>query len=194
VSRNELRVSGKGLENLAKLARELGARPEARIGIFSGSTDSRDDGAGLGNVQIGIIHEFNERSFLRATANAKKAEWLKLLERVLTGALQGKVEIIRGLELVAQKAASDVRRYIMVGQNLKPLHPRTIKAKGSSRPLVDTGQLVKSIGYQIAGITRAGNLTVPGAKPKKVAPRGGLKAFAKSADRARMRSLTRRRR
>jgi hypothetical protein len=46
-------------------------------------------------------------------------------------------------------ASNAAKRYILQGDNLAPNAPSTIKAKGSSRPLVDTSQLVKSITWVV---------------------------------------------
>ena len=123
----------------------------------AGKPQSGTSGRGTENITIAIIHEFGapragipSRSFLRSTAREKREEWLKLLERVLVLVLKEKLELEEALKLVGERAAADVRRKITSGPGIPPpLKEATIRAKGSSRPLVDTGQLVRSISYEI---------------------------------------------
>jgi hypothetical protein len=46
------------------------------------------------------------------------------------------------------QAAADVQAY-MVNGKFAPLKAKTIKRKGSSKPLIDTGQLRQSITYRV---------------------------------------------
>jgi hypothetical protein len=118
---------------------------------------SLTSGRGTENITIAIIHEFGapragipSRSFLRSTASKKREEWLKMLERVLVLVVKEKLELEDALKLVGERAAADVRRAITSGPGIPPpLKAATIRAKGSSRPLVDTGQLVRSISYEV---------------------------------------------
>jgi len=152
--RSSFKAKGKGLERLQKLAEQLKARPEIKVGLL-GVGDSRP--GELTNVELGVIHEYGapragipERSWLRATADLKRREWLALLERALKVALRGKLTVDQALEVVGQKAVADIQARIRRGAGIPPpLQPATIAAKGSTRPLVDTGRFVQGISYQV---------------------------------------------
>jgi phage gpG-like protein len=105
-------------------------------------------------VEIAAVHEFGsrdgripERSFLRSTAdeNVRKYERLleKATERVVSG---GAPELAFGM--VGAIATGDVQRKIAAGVP-PPLAPVTVKRKGSSTPLIDTGRLRQSIDFVV---------------------------------------------
>jgi len=60
------------------------------------------------------------------------------------------VGVMNALKRTGMDAASRVRMWFVNPKNLwAPNSPRTVKRKGSDRPLIDTGQLRKSITYVI---------------------------------------------
>lgn len=142
------------MARIAELAKALRARPVVRIGVLGAGGEARDD---LTQAELAAIHEFGapranvpERSFLRSTADAKRLEWLALLERTLRLVTAGRLEVEAALGIVGQKAVADVVARIRRGAGIPPpLQPATIRRKGSDRPLVDTGRLVQSISYEI---------------------------------------------
>lgn len=154
---SHVKATGDGMKRLAELGRALGKHPAVKIGVFADDGIRRD---GLSNVEIAIINEFREsvgpdgvgpaRSFLRSTYDAKRHDWEKLLERVLVLVIKGKLELKEALELVGQRASADVRNRILHGAGIPPPNAQsTIDRKGSSRPLVDSSQMVNSISYQV---------------------------------------------
>lgn len=152
--RSKFAAKGQGLEKLRKLARELSIRPQVKIGVLGAAVYHGDE---LTNAELAAIHEFGapragvpERSFLRSTADQKRRQWIDLLTKVLEKAVEGKTTPQVALELVGQKAVADVVAHIRTGAGIPPpLKPATIAAKGSTRPLVDTGRLVQSISYAV---------------------------------------------
>lgn len=55
----------------------------------------------------------------------------------------------RELAVTGQLAANAAKRYVMEGTHLAPNKPSTIRRKKSSRPLIDTSQMVKAITYVV---------------------------------------------
>lgn len=151
----EVHKKGPGLAKLIKIVKQLEINPEVRIGIFEGHA-GRDGTGALTNVDLGIIHEFGtpnnrppERSFLRSTADHKRAAWMDLMTRALQKVIDGKISVDTALGLVGQRASADVKRTITSGSGVPPpLSQVTIDRKGSSRPLVDSSQLLNSITYR----------------------------------------------
>lgn len=122
------------------------------VGIFSDST--REDGTPM--LVIAYVHEFGtefipERSYLRAGFDENQdkiqEEFEYLLGQVLDLKLSGKA----ALELIGASVTTKIQKYL-VDLKIPPLKPATIKAKGSSNPLVDTGQLMNSITWKIAEV------------------------------------------
>jgi phage gpG-like protein len=153
-------AKGKGLDELKALVKQLGEQPQIKIGVLTGSGASvgRGDGSTLSNVELAAIHEFGapragipQRSFLRDTADLKRDEWIAFLVRALKVVVAGRMPLETALDLTGQRAVADVLARIRQGKGIPPLPlaPATIKAKKSSRPLVDTGRLVQSIAYQV---------------------------------------------
>lgn len=87
------------------------------------------------------------RPFLRPTAAEKGApggEWSQVAAAGARAALNGKTTAAAALEALTLKAAGDVGKTI-VSITTPALSPRTIAAKGFSKPLVDTGQMLQSV-------------------------------------------------
>lgn len=103
------------------------------------------------NAAIGAIHEFGapaagipERSFLR-DALVTDRRGLAQMQRKLTAAvLAGRMTGAQAAAALGAWAVARVKNRIVDG--LSPaLQPETVERKGSSTPLVDTGQLLGAI-------------------------------------------------
>lgn len=126
----------------------------ARAGVI-GESAKADHGGGLRNVDLAVIHEFGapaagipERSFIRAPFAANRQKYLGNLGRAIAGVYKGKLPMRTALLLVADQMASDQRKAIAAGIP-PPNSPATIKRKGSSKPLIDTGQLRQSLASDV---------------------------------------------
>lgn len=127
-----------------------------KVGVF-GSAGAHA-GSGISMVEIAAVHEFGSpsigvpsRSFIRAGILEKKEEMQKFLvalaKQVVTS--QSRSAVTQALEKLGLWAQTAVKKKITGGDIPPPLAPATIARKGSSKPLVDTGQLVNSIAYQV---------------------------------------------
>jgi hypothetical protein len=56
--------------------------------------------------------------------------------------------VVEGAKIMGLAAENAVKRKILTGK-FAPLKPATIKRKGHSKPLIDTGQLYDSITSQV---------------------------------------------
>lgn len=122
------------------------------VGVHSGEGGAPAAGGGT-VADVASIHEFGlgnvpERSFVRSWADAKKSDNQKLLreaaERIVRGAT-----VDEALEQVGLVMAASMQKRIQSGEIGPPLEPATIARKGSSTPLIDTGQLVSSITHKV---------------------------------------------
>jgi hypothetical protein len=119
------------------------------IGDAAAASRGGHDGK-VTNADLALIHEFGlgvpERSFIRAAFDANRPKYLELLQRFAAAVYDGKMTVERALDLLAQEAASDMRNLIRAGEGIPPPNsPETIAEKGSSRPLVDSAQMLGSI-------------------------------------------------
>ena len=114
---------------------------------------SENHSEGITVFQIGMIHEFGvpeknipRRSFIRVPIENNIKEITKLIENnhklVSENSMSAKV----ALDRIGIKAQNTIKESFR-NNDWKPLKRATIKRKGSSRPLVDTGQLIGSISY-----------------------------------------------
>ena len=89
-----------------------------------------------------------ERSFLRSTLNENKDKATKLLIRELKGDISQGDFSGRAFAIVGENLSGEVKRKIQSG--IEPaLDPETVRRKGSSKPLIDTGNLLQSITYEV---------------------------------------------
>lgn len=147
------KVAG-GLEGL--IARRRRARAEGllvKVGLPRGS--GTHGPSGLPVVELGAIHEFGsgdgripERSFLRGTMDAKEREHNALIRKLGHAVDTGKQSPRVALEQLGMAAAANIQERIADG--IPPANaPATVKRKGSSTPLIDTGALRQAITHQV---------------------------------------------
>jgi hypothetical protein len=146
----------RGFDLLKKALEAARARGSyAKAGVI-GSGKPRT-GGGVTNVLIAAVHEFGspengipERAPIRTSFAAHRAEYLEMLRSVVKSVYQLKGGLEPGLGRIGAKMAADIKRGITSGPGLPPpLAPETVERKGSDRPLVDTGQYVNSITWEV---------------------------------------------
>jgi len=92
---------------------------------------------GKGKVVAGGVTKYGDWSKLKRTMD----RFGKNLRKNCTVALRR-----AGLEL-----EGFIKNRILTGKDMSPLHPVTIAMKGSSKPLIDGGDLLGSVGYPVCG-------------------------------------------
>lgn len=88
-----------------------------------------------------------ERSFLRSGHDENAERVLNQTERAIGQVLGGKMSVDDMLDLYGQQMSTAIKQYIKKLSS-PPNHPYTVEQKGSSNPLVDTGQLIESITWE----------------------------------------------
>lgn len=148
-------------EKRAKALSWSGKKARITIGIHASEGDGIHDdatfeadgaltpGAALTVAEVGAFHEFGtrnipQRSFIRAWFDGAIQENKALVQSQLALVVAGRLPLEQALERVALKCEADVKRR-MRNRIPPPLKPETIKRKGSSVPLIDTGQLRAAI-------------------------------------------------
>ena len=129
-----------------------------KVGVLAGKGGSRKHtDSNFSLIEIAAVHEFGapkanipERSFIRRTFLMKRGETNKHLERLVNAIVKKDLPIATAFGALGTWAAAEVKKTMTVGPHIPPpLKPRTVAAKGSSRPLIDTGQLANSINWEI---------------------------------------------
>ena len=103
--------------------------------------------------EIAEFHEFGlgnnpERSFIRAWVDANPGKIRTAMTRLLESVIKGKRTKEQAMNSFGQWAVGQIQKRIASGI-APPLSQVTILRKGSSIPLIDTGQLRASITYQV---------------------------------------------
>lgn len=88
-----------------------------------------------------------ERSFLRNGHDANSDRIIKQTERAIGMVIGGRMTVDDLLDLYGQQMATAIKKY---ARDLRtpPNHPFTIEQKGSSNPLVDTGDMIEHIMWE----------------------------------------------
>ena len=123
-----------------------------KIGVVGDKAGQREEG-GLTNAQLAMYQEFGTenipaRSFINKPFANNKGKYLRALAELLPKVLEGTMPVSKALNLVGLAGEKDMRDAIRDGIP-PPLAPATIAAKGSSKPLIDTGQLLRSISHLV---------------------------------------------
>lgn len=146
------------LQRLAKINAS-----SVKIGILAAdfktekTGDDEGDSTTLG--EIALIHEFGtdqipQRSFIRSTFHEKRKEWRAFAKQQIELAMKGQLTEKQVLERLGLRIQADIKNRIVAGIG-PPLSPITIqlrlqkRGKASTTPLIDTGQLLNSINYEV---------------------------------------------
>lgn len=142
----------------ALMARLGGGEQHVKVGVLGSHGGGDQEGDSDATVaMIALIHEFGsddgkvpERSFIRRALIVHEREIAAMQARLARQVVAGNLTMARAHEQLGAYVAGLVKALIAEG-DIKPENaPSTIERKGSSRPLVDTGQLVGSINFEVA--------------------------------------------
>lgn len=119
---------------------------DAKAGIVSFQA------TGAGYMKLGVtkphVIKIPERSFLRAPLKANMPKYHKAFEWFVQRATQGKISMNQALNQMGMMMVRDSQEAISKG--IAPANAdSTIRRKGSSTPLIDTGRLRQSITWRV---------------------------------------------
>lgn len=139
-------TQGKGLEALKEHIGEL-VKERVFVGVPRSSNGAR------GNALIGMVHEFGlgnnpERSWLRSTMTEQSSKYAKLIAETIPESIKNGMSAHDAYSRLGTLAVNDVKLKLASGEFVA-LKQATIDRKGSSKPLIDTGNLRQSINYEI---------------------------------------------
>jgi hypothetical protein len=138
---------------MKRILRDLDAAAgwQVTVGVHGENAGDRGDFTEIDNVALAAIHEFGapgakipERSFLRTAFDKNVKKYVLVLLDGARRIVSGKGTAKQAVGLAGEVAVADVVNLINAGID-PPNAPATIAEKGSSTPLVDTGQLKQSI-------------------------------------------------
>lgn len=145
-------VKDRGFKKLQRNLKATGKRI-VRVGIFGENASEKHANSAKSNVEIAGFQEFGtgtipKRSFLRATVDAEEGNIKKLERAMVQGIIKLRTTEARGLELIGVFVVGAIQKRIQGGIDPK-LKPATERRKGSTKQLIDTGQLFQSITFAV---------------------------------------------
>lgn len=134
--------------------KEAGMRKASEIeGLFRPKgTDilAVSDGSGGLTVMFYLKKQVKipERSFMRTTFDTKINSWLEFFEDQIELVVTGELKAKQCFERLGQRMVSDIQQK-MTDVRTPPLSPATVQRKGSTNPLLDTGELRRRVTYKV---------------------------------------------
>lgn len=149
----ELRDIDRGYRALVRRVFDI-AKPRIEVGILSGqgAEDAHAGGDELTLIEVAVWNEFGttdprtgnvhvpERSFIRAWFDEREADLREKLTIGMRKVVKGDLTKELLLRQIAEEAIGQIRQRIADGID-PPNAEATIRAKGSSTPLINHGQL-----------------------------------------------------
>jgi hypothetical protein len=127
------------------------------LSVFVGFLEGAHGKGPITNAQLAYIHEHGApganipaRPFLRPPIEDNDAKLVEILTKGLKRALNTLVvsDVDVAYERTGLAAVGMVQNYMSTGR-FTPLKPATVRRKGSSQPLIDTGQLRQSVTHVV---------------------------------------------
>lgn len=159
MARASIQVSDHGYKRLLEKIGEARGQTLIRAGVFDGPPRNPERGASSApqptNAEVAAINEFGlghnpERSFLRATVDQEKSEIHDRLRHIGGTIFDFKStgDIKQEARLFGEWFVGRMKQRIRDGID-PPDAPATIAEKGSSTPLIDSGQFWSSLTYDV---------------------------------------------
>jgi phage gpG-like protein len=160
MARAKVTDKDKGWKKIAEAMR--GPSLEVGVGLIGPKASQQHRDSDLTVAEIGTLHEFGysfttpagtevevpARSFLRATIDQNQAKYTRQITQAARAITSGKISTHLALDLIGQGAVGDVQQRIADGIP-PPNAPSTIARKGSSKPLIASGQTRQEITHEV---------------------------------------------
>lgn len=128
---------------------------KVKVGLPKSKGKAMHEGGDITVAAIGTIHEFGsparnipERSFIRTTIQEEQPNIKKLFQLEVKKVIHGETTIDKMLGRIGSYTAGKIKERI-VDIKTPPNTAATIRKKGSSNPLVDTGQMLQSVDFEV---------------------------------------------
>lgn len=150
MAKSSQKLVDKGWSRIQRDTAQL-SRLYVDVGI---QADAGTDDEGNPIIVRAVANEFGtkrgipERSFVRSAFDEQQAKLNTLKKRLVSGVIAGKLSPERAAGLLGQQHEKDIKDKIR-SITSPALSPATIARKGSSKPLIDTGQMINSVRYVV---------------------------------------------
>lgn len=126
----------------------------AKVGILFD-----DDHGDFGMVELMAVHEYGspaagipERAPIRRTFEENEDKVGKFCARLAKEVVEGRMTGEEALNLLGAFGVNELKKFIVAGKATPELAEETIRRKGSSTPLIDTGRLLNAITWLVETI------------------------------------------
>lgn len=137
--------------NRDALEKQLREFERSVVAVGYPSPSPKHKGALISVAGLAIVHEFGSekqnipaRPFMRQTVKHTEAERPKKIAQFYRAVKRGRIKAKDALKALGVWYEGEIQRTIDRG-NFAPLSPATIAQKRSSKPLIDTGELKRSV-------------------------------------------------
>jgi hypothetical protein len=123
------------------------------VGILEAEGAAQSEDGALTVLQVAIINELGlgvpARSFIRAWFDQNRPKCVKFIFRTLAQAAEGKFTIDQAYDRIGLRFAGQIQKFIADG--VEPANSlETVRQKrGSTKPLINTGQMRSSIRHKV---------------------------------------------
>jgi len=155
-----------GYKKINKNIKKIRKKPYVKVGFIEGKKGNKlhKNSNGLNVAEVAALNEFGSmtniysteygtvigipsRPFMRSTFDENFNKWHKAYNDFALYFLLGDVSLNKQLLMIGEMLKKDIKHKIM-NHNFASNSPITIKAKGSSHPLIDTKQMLNSVQYK----------------------------------------------
>jgi phage gpG-like protein len=140
-------------QRLEKIIAKMAQKPQVAVGILQ----DKKIGEKFSMVDLATVHEYGskdgripQRSFMRSTCDAQQKKHTTIIQKLQSKVIAGGLSIKQALGQLGEVVAKDMVQTINSGITPE-LKPTTVKIKGSSKSLIDTGHLKGSITHEVIG-------------------------------------------
>jgi hypothetical protein len=156
--KNRLEVKDKGMAAMFERAQQI-KEAYVKVGVLADDEKGgmHYPGGDLTVAEVAAVNEYGTqdgripaRSFLRSTFEARREELAEMGREFIEKVVDGKLDLAIALGRMGAWLAGKVKRAITDGDGIPPENrPSTVRKKGSSRPLVDTGRMLAAITWSV---------------------------------------------
>lgn len=159
----EIQEIDKGARKLLVELAKLKKKPYVKAGLLESSGKHgekkgkkgqvKTKGSGPSVVEVATFQEFGtktipERAFLRLAMDENRGKLNVQIDKLFSSIVEGKMTVEQALKVLGLSMKKEIQSKIRRGP-WTPNAPSTVRAKGSSSPLIDSAQMLNSINFEV---------------------------------------------
>ena len=145
------RTDAGALARIVENVRAMGLN-NVEVGLPDGG---RHSGTDLSMHELGMVHEYGSptrnipaRPFIGPPIKDNVEKYKRMMRDQALKLIFRRTTLNNALSLVGEAGKADIQKY-MLSASFTPLSAATIERKGSSKPLINSGQMRNAITYEV---------------------------------------------